>query len=94
MISGDPAAGAAEAGQHLLHAKEWHVQSKDCGVDAEFYPVRGADEAAGSVTGLLKESFEETLATHSEAVAWSSHAFHCQVANTQRFWNALLDLGE
>ena len=53
-----------------------------------------ADEAAGSVTGLLKESFEETLAKHSEAVAWSSHAFHCQVANTQRFWNALLDLGE
>ena len=51
-----------------------------------------ADEAAVSVTGHFKDAFDATLAKHSEAVAWSIHAFHCQVANTKRFWNALLDL--
>ena len=45
-----------------------------------------ADEAAVSVTGHFKDAFDATLAKHSEAVAWSIHAFHCQVANTKRFW--------
>ena len=51
-----------------------------------------ADEAALSVTGHFKDAFDAALAKHSEAVAWSIHAFHCQVAKTKRSWNALLDL--
>ena len=51
-----------------------------------------ADRAANDAAKNWKAEFAKMQDLHSEAVAWSTHAFHLQVNNTMRFWRAMLDM--
>ena len=50
-----------------------------------------ADGAANSAAKRWKAEFAKMQKLHTEAVAWSTHAFHLQLNRTMRFWRAMLE---